>query len=70
MCDFMDTQAVSALTGVDAATLRYWRHADTGPASFKLGRRVVYRRSEVERWIAEQEGATRRGGAAVPAGAT
>ncbi len=45
-------------------TLRYWRHADTGPASFALGEggRVVYRRSEVERWIAEQEAATRRGG--------
>lgn len=68
MNEFMDTPAVAALTGVDAATLRYWRHADTGPASFKLGRRVVYRRSEVERWIAEQEAATRRGGAA-PAGA-
>ncbi|BCO57180.1 helix-turn-helix domain-containing protein [Mycobacterium intracellulare subsp. intracellulare] len=64
MNEFLYTPAVAALTGVDAATLRYWRHADTGPASFKLGRRVVYRRSEVERWIAEQEAATRRGGAA------
>lgn len=62
--DIMDTSAVSAFTGVDPATLRYWRHADTGPASFKLGRRVVYRRSEVERWIAEQEATTRRGGVA------
>lgn len=64
MRDLMHTPAVEELTGVNAATLRYWRHAGIGPASFKLGRRVVYRRSEVERWITEQEKATRRGGAA------
>ena len=58
----MSARQVSDLTGVPVGTLRYWRHAGTGPASFTLGRRVVYRRSEVERWIAEQESATRRGG--------
>ena len=25
------------------ATLRYWRHLGTGPRSFRLGRRVLYR---------------------------
>jgi predicted DNA-binding transcriptional regulator AlpA len=60
--DIMCAREVSELTGVPLGTLRYWRHADLGPASFTLGRRVVYRRSEVERWIAEQEAATRRGG--------
>ncbi|ABK64911.1 helix-turn-helix transcriptional regulator [Mycobacterium avium] len=64
MNDIMDTKAVEARTGVPIPTLRYWRHIDAGPASFKLGRRTVYRREEVERWIAEQEKATRRGGAA------
>ncbi|OKH66249.1 hypothetical protein EB74_04645 [Mycobacterium sp. SWH-M5] len=45
-------------------TMRFWRATDQGPASFSLGRRgrVVYRRSEIERWIAEQEKATKRGG--------
>lgn len=64
MSKYMDTKAVSAETGIPAPTLRYWRHANLGPASFSLGRRVVYRREEVERWIAEQELATRRGGVA------
>jgi hypothetical protein len=66
--DILNTKQVAELTGIPAATLRYWRHADIGPASFTLGGapgrrgRVVYRREEVERWIAEQEKATRRGG--------
>ena len=54
----------SALTGISVETLRYWRAVDEGPASFKLGRRVFYRRSEVERWIEAQEKATLRGGVA------
>lgn len=62
MAEYMYTDDVSELIGTPAATLRYWRHADIGPASFVLGKRVVYRRSEVERWITEQEQATRRGG--------
>jgi DNA-binding transcriptional MerR regulator len=64
LSEYMSTQQVAGETGIPAATLRYWRHADIGPASFTLGRRVVYRRQEVERWIAEQEQATRRGGGA------
>lgn len=56
------TAEVSQMTGLPKGTLRYYRHCDRGPACFTLGRRVVYRRAEVERWIAEQEAATRRGG--------
>lgn len=62
--DLLETSGVSELTGIPAATLRYWRHANEGPPSFKLGRRVVYRREAVEDWIAKREKATSRGGAA------
>jgi transposase-like protein len=64
--DLLFTQQVSKEYGFNPGTLRYWRHADQGPASFTLGPRgrVVYRRSEVERWLAEQEQSTRRGGGA------
>jgi predicted DNA-binding transcriptional regulator AlpA len=37
------------------ATLRYWRHKGEGPASFKLGRRVVYAESVVDAWVAAQQ---------------
>ena len=36
------------------ATLRYWRHLGAGPDSFRLGRRVVYRREDIDRWITAQ----------------
>lgn len=55
---------VAEETGIPAGTLRYWRHAGTGPESFKLGRRVVYKRSAIDAWIAAQQLATTRGGAA------
>jgi excisionase family DNA binding protein len=38
------------------ATLRYWRHLGTGPRSFRLGRRVLYRRDDLETWIDAQRG--------------
>ena len=60
----LNTKHVSETYGIPVGTLRYWRHADQGPASFTIGKRVVYRLDEVERWIAEQESATLRGGAA------
>jgi len=36
------------------ATLRYWRHLGTGPRSFRLGRRVLYRTDDLHTWITEQ----------------
>lgn len=47
-------EEAAALTRQPVATLRWMRHCGTGPRSGKLGRRVVYKRSDVERWIEEQ----------------
>lgn len=44
----------SARLRTPVATLRYWRHLGIGPDSFRLGRRVVYRRDDVDRWITAQ----------------
>jgi excisionase family DNA binding protein len=38
------------------ATLRYWRHLGTGPTSFRLGRRVLYRRDDLRTWIDAKAG--------------
>lgn len=60
--ELLGTTEAAELMNTPAATLRYWRHCNSGPASFTLGRRVMYRRTEVNRWIAEREATTRRGG--------
>jgi len=64
--DLLTTNQVCEQYPFNPGTLRFWRSTNQGPASFSLGRggRVVYRRSEIERWLAEQEHATRRGGGA------
>ena len=36
------------------ATPRWWRHIGEGPRSFKIGRRVFYRESDVLAWIEHQ----------------
>ena len=44
----------AALLRAPVATLRYWRHCNTGPRSFRLGRRVLYRRDDLHVWIDAQ----------------
>jgi DNA-binding transcriptional MerR regulator len=36
------------ITRIPLATLRFYRHNGTGPKSFRLGNRVVYKRADVE----------------------
>ena len=38
------------------ATLRYWRHLGTGPHSFKIGRKVMYWRTDLRAWVDAQSG--------------
>jgi hypothetical protein len=45
---------VAEWTRLSAGTLRYWHATGRGgPASFKLGRRLMYRRADVEKWLEE-----------------
>jgi hypothetical protein len=34
-------------------TCRWWRHVGRGPKSFRVGKRVLYAREDVEAFIAE-----------------
>jgi predicted DNA-binding transcriptional regulator AlpA len=53
--DLLTTDEVALITRAPVSTVRYWRHLGTGPKSFRLGRRVVYRRHEVEQWLNDRE---------------
>ncbi len=48
---------VSDRIQVPVDTLRFWRSVGKGPKSFRLGRRVAYLETEVDRWLDEQAGA-------------
>ncbi len=43
----LTTEEVAAYFRTTPGTCRFWRHANKGPRSFKVGRRVLYRESDV-----------------------
>jgi prophage regulatory protein len=58
MDEYLDAKKLEQITGTRASTWRYWASIGEGPASFKLGRRRVWKRAVVEQWIRDQELAT------------
>ena len=60
--EIVDANWLERKTGTRASTWRYWASIGHGPASFRLGRRRVWRRDLAIAWLAEQEDATRIGG--------
>ncbi|WP_433283348.1 helix-turn-helix domain-containing protein [Micromonospora sp. CA-244673] len=49
--DYLTTVEVAEIVRTSPETLRYWRHIGTGPTSFRVGRRVLYARSDVQKFI-------------------
>ena len=56
--ELLTISEVAAIVRAPIATLRYWRHLGTGPRSFRLGRRVVYRLGDLRAWIDAQADAS------------
>ena len=53
MTKYLTTAEVAETLRAPIETVRYWRHVGKGPASFKIGRRVLYAAEDVEAFIAE-----------------
>lgn len=49
----MSTRELAAMIGLGEITLQQMRHRGEGPPFVKLGRRVIYRRADVDAWLAE-----------------
>ena len=62
--ELLTISEVAAIVRAPIATMRYWRHLGTGPRSFRLGRRVVYRVGDLQAWIDTQANASDNGSAA------
>ena len=54
---YMTAEELEEMTGTPASTFRYWATVGEGPPSVKLGRRRVWKRDQVEKWLAKQEAA-------------
>ena len=68
MTKYLTTPEVADLCRHPPETVRYWRHVGTGPRSFRLGRRVVYRVGDLRAWIDAQADASDAGAAATEQG--
>ena len=47
----LTVEEVAEMTRLSVATLRWMRHDKRGPRAGKLGRRLVYKESEVLAWV-------------------
>lgn len=63
--ELLDIITAARALGVPVATLRWWRHNNVGPHSFKLGRHVKYRRIDIDAWLQRQVDASHDGNDAV-----
>jgi hypothetical protein len=63
LTDFLTQDEVAAELNVCKRTLDRWRRLDEGPPVTKLGRRILYRRTSVQKWLAAQEQSCGRSGA-------
>jgi excisionase family DNA binding protein len=53
MPTYLTTEETAQLLRTSPETIRYWRHIHKGPASFKVGRRVLYAAEDVESFVAQ-----------------
>ena len=51
LAEYLTTDDVAGLCRTKAATVRYWRSIGTGPKGVRVGRRVLYRASDVQTWL-------------------
>ncbi|WP_062526042.1 helix-turn-helix transcriptional regulator [Demequina rhizosphaerae] len=58
LTQLLTVEEVAELCRTAPATVRYWRYTGTGPRSAKIGRRVLYRREDVDQWLDERYAAS------------
>lgn len=54
---YLTTYELADRLRTSPGTIRYWRHAGTGPRGTKIGRRVLYDERDVDRWLQERRDA-------------
>jgi excisionase family DNA binding protein len=62
MPELLTISEVSAYLKVPVQTLRRWRAQGDGPPAAKLGKHLRYPKDGVDRWVAERQQHSTRGG--------
>jgi prophage regulatory protein len=57
--EYFKSPELERLTGTPSSTWRYWVSVGQGPESFLLGKRRVWPRASLIRWLVAQEQASR-----------
>lgn len=52
--ELLTTAEAAALLRQSPNTLKYWRHMKQGPPYATIGRRIVYRRIDLDKYIDQQ----------------
>jgi hypothetical protein len=55
LSEFLTTEELAAELGRNKRTLDRWEALGTGPPRTRVGRKVLYRRNSVQKWLAAQE---------------
>lgn len=55
--EYLTTSEVAELLKTPSNTLHKWRTRDYGPPAAKVGRRLLYRRTDVLEWVSSRIGA-------------
>jgi excisionase family DNA binding protein len=53
--DYVTPEALAEELGVSPRTLKRWRLDRVGPAPTKIGRKFLYRRDAVKKWLEKSE---------------
>lgn len=53
--EYMTADQLAAELGVTVLTVRRWAALRTGPPITRVGRKVLYRRQAVQKWLLKQE---------------
>lgn len=51
--DGMTAKQAADLIGITDTCLRLWRKKETGPRYYKVGFRIIYCRSDIDEWMAQ-----------------
>jgi phage terminase Nu1 subunit (DNA packaging protein) len=62
LSEFLTKEQLAAELGVNLRTLDRWAVLGIGPPRTRVGRKILYRRSSVSRWLLAQEQASERAG--------